>query len=488
MAKRPNILWLCTDQQRSDTIHALGNPYIDTPNLDKLCSQGVAFTRAYCQNPICTPSRASFLTGRYPSAVNANINGACNLPEHCTLISRRLADAGYECGLIGKLHITSAWDDYEDRMDDGYSYFCYNLGSGHHLRSDHNPYKDWLAEKGVDWQDIFTSTEKHDYHWYREDAPIELRQTAWLAEKAIDFMKARKDSDQPWMLSVNCYDPHPPYDAPLELVNKYLDRDLPDPIYTEADLQLDKDLKGFFFQSKARPVDDKLRRNKASYYGMIEIVDRHFGRILDALDELGLREDTLVIFTSDHGEMLGDHGLTHKGCRFYEGLVHVPLILSMPGRIRQNVRYDGLAELTDIVPTIAELCGIQAEDAHGRSLLPVLEGGQPFTPRKFVRSEYYDTLEIDWGYDALREPGEVSGDDSNVDCSYATMYYDGKYKLCVYHGSHFGELYDLENDPREQNNLWDREDMQAVKMSLLLDSYEISTKYTRPGQSRRGRY
>ena len=90
MDKRPNILWLCTDQQRWDTIHALGNSFIDTPNLDRLCRQGVAFTNTYCQNPICTPSRASFLTGRYPSSINANINGACNLPEHCTLITKSL--------------------------------------------------------------------------------------------------------------------------------------------------------------------------------------------------------------------------------------------------------------------------------------------------------------------------------------------------------------------------------------------------------------
>ena len=488
MGKRPNILWLCTDQQRSDTIHALGNPYIDTPNLDKLCSQGVAFTRAYCQNPICTPSRASFLSDRYPSSINANMNGACNLPEHCTLIPKRLADAGYYCGLVGKLHITSAWDDYEERMDDGYSYFCYNLASGHHLRSDHNPYKDWLTEKGVDWQTLFTTDEKHDYHWYREDAPIELRQTAWLAEKAIAFMKEHKDSEQPWMLSVNCYDPHPPYDAPLELVNKYLERDLPDPIYSEADLELDKKLKRFFFQSSAQPMSDKLRRNKASYYGMIEIVDKHFGQILDALDALGLRENTLVIFTSDHGEMLGDHGLTHKGCRFYEGLVHVPLIFSMPGTIRENVRCDGITELTDIAPTIAEMCGVEMKDGHGRSLVPILKDGEALKPRRFVRSEYYDTLEIDWCYDGLRENGDVSGEDSHVDCAYATMYFDGKYKLCVYHGTHFGELYDLENDPTEQNNLWDSPEHQQIKMSMLLDSYEASTKYSRPGQSRRGRY
>lgn len=488
MAKRPNILWLCSDQQRSDTIHALGNPYIDTPNLDRLCREGVAFTRAYCQNPICTPSRASFLSGRYPSSINANINGASNLPEHCTLIPKRLSDAGYDCGLVGKLHVTAAWDDYEDRMDDGYSYYNYNLGSGHFLRSDHNPYKDWLEKKGVDWQDIFTTDEKHDYHWYREDAPVDLRQTAWLAEEAINFMKAHKDSEQPWLLSVNCYDPHPPYDAPLELVNKYMTRNLPDPIFDEADLQMDKDLKEFFFQSKARPVDDNLRRNKASYYGMVEIVDRHYGWILDALDELGLRENTLVIYNSDHGEMLGDHGLTHKGCRFYEGIIHIPLIMSMPGRIQQGVTYDGLAELTDIVPTIGELCGIEINDSHGRSLLPLLEGGRNFKPRKYVRAEFYDTLEIDWCYDGLRAPGEVSEEDSHVDCSYATMYYDGKHKLNVYHGTHYGQLYDMENDPMEQNNLWDKPEYQELKMSLILDSFDVSTKYSRPGQIRRGRF
>lgn len=487
MAKRPNILWLTSDQQRWDTIHALGNPYIDTPNLDKLCAQGVAFTRAYCQNPICTPSRASFLSGRYPSAINANINGAVNTPEHCTLVPRHLSDVGYYCGLLGKLHIASAWDNYEPRMDDGYTYYCNHLASGHHLRYDDNPYKDWLRDKGVNWEDIFTTSPKNDYHWYREDAPEELRQSAWLAERAIDFIRERKDSDQPWMLSVNCYDPHPPYDAPLELVNKYLDRQLPDPNFTGEDLQRDKTLKKFFFQSSAQLVGDDLRRKKASYYGMIELVDKHYGRIIDALDEMGLRENTLIIYNSDHGEMLGDHGLTHKGCRFYEGLIRVPLIMSMPGTVAQGVQYDGITELTDIAPTIAEICGYEMTGAHGRSLAPVL-AGKPIKPRKFVRAEYYDTLEIDWEYDGLREAGEVCGEDADVACAYATMYYDGKYKLNVFHGSYYGELFDLDNDPLEQDNLWEKPEYQDIKMRLLLDSFDASTKYSRPGQSRRGRY
>ena len=452
MDKRPNILWLCTDQQRWDTIHALGNPYIDTPNLDKLCSQGVAFTNAYCQNPICTPSRASFLTGRYPSSINANINGACNLPEHCTLISKRLADAGYECGLIGKLHITSAWDDYEERMDDGYSYFCYNLASGHHLRSPKNPYVKWLAEKGVDWQDIFTTDEKHDYHWYREDAPVELRQTAWLAEKAIDFMKERKDSDKPWLLSVNCYDPHPPYDAPLHLVNKYLDRKLPDPIYSDGDLELNDKLKDFFFQSAAHPVDDKARRNKASYYGMIELIDKHYGRIIDALDELGIREDTLIIYNSDHGEMLGDHGIYLKGPYFYEGMSHVPLIISWKNHFMKGVRLNALAELTDLVPTIEEICIGEIEPGvQGRSLADVLTGDKnPEEHRDSIYCEYYEAM-----------PWHTQPQ------AYGTMVYDGRYKLSRFHTSKEGELYDLKEDPDEFRNLWDDPDYREVKVRML---------------------
>ncbi len=487
MKKRPNILWLTTDQQRFDTIHALGNDYIDTPNLDKLCREGVAFKNNYCQNPICTPSRASFLSGRYPSAVNANINGAENLPEHCTLITKRLADAGYHCGLFGKLHVTSAWDDREDRMEDGYTDFHLNLGSGHHLWSDHNPYVDWLKEQGADWHDIFTSDEKHDYSWYREDAPVDLRQTAWLRDRAIAFMKAHRDDEKPWLLSINCYDPHPPYDAPKALVDKYLARDLPDPIFNENDVALDKKLSNFFFQSSAKPVTDVTRRQKASYYAMVEVVDRHYGQIIQALDALGLREDTVVIFQSDHGEMLGDHGLTHKGCRFYEGLVHVPLIISQPGCIAQGKIYEGLTEQTDIAPTIAELCGVEMPDTHGRSLLPILEGRE-YAPRTFVRTEYYDTLEEDPTYDGLRSEGEVTFDDSKGKGSYASMYFDGQYKLNVYHGIDFGELYDLKRDPEEHNNLWEDPDYTQIKIKLLMDSFNVSVRYSRPGQSRRGRY
>jgi len=487
MNKRPNILWLTSDQQRWDTIHASGNDYIDTPNLDKLCKEGVLFTQAYCQSPICTPSRASFLSGRYPSAVNANINGGANLPEHCQLVSKKLADSGYLCGLIGKLHITSAWDDHEDRMDDGFSYFCYNLGPGHDLEGQSSQYAKWLREeKNMDWRSLFTNDGKHSYYWYKEDAPVELRQTAWCAEKAIDFI-SKQDKDKPWMLCVNCYDPHPPFDAPASNVQKYLARGLPDPIFSEHDIEEWERLNRFFHQSTAKPTDDGVRRQRASYYGMCELVDMHFGRIIEALDHLGLRDDTIIIFNSDHGEMLGDHGLTHKGCRFYEGLVHVPLIISCPSRFASGVRYDGITELTDLSPTIAQLCGIEMESSCGHSLLDALQR-RVVSHRSFVRTEYYHVLDESLKFGSSNEGSDENPAVDTSHASYAEMYYDGRFKLCVYHGSEYGQLFDMKEDPSEKRNLWDDPDHAGVKMQLLLKSYEVAARCSRPGQQRRGRY
>lgn len=473
MKKRPNILWLCADQQRYDTIHALGNDHIDTPYLDRLCREGVAFTNAYCQNPVCTPSRASFLTGKYPSAINANILGGANNPEHCTLITKALADSGYCCGNIGKLHISAAWEGFENRCDDGYSVFIYSLSPGHDLESGCNEYKTWLEEKGVDWHDLMVGDGKRNYYWYREDAPEELRQTAWCAEKAIEFIKEH-DGETPWLLTVNCFDPHPPYDAPAHLVEKYLARNIPDPIFNDSDYALGEQLKTIYHQSKGvNAPNDQVRRERASYYGMCELVDAHFGRMIDALDEMGIREDTVIIFTSDHGEMLGDHGLTHKGCRFYEGAVHVPLLFSCPGRFASGKRVEGITELTDIAPTIAELCGIEFPDTHGNSLVKALsEDGGEGIEREYVRCEYYQSCR----------------GGKNPTQSYATMLRDRRYKIVVYHGVEAGELYDMIEDPCEEHNLWDLPEYAELRFKLLKKSFDVAAVVQRPGQVRNGRY
>ncbi|MCG8306639.1 MAG: sulfatase-like hydrolase/transferase, partial [Cytophagales bacterium] len=161
---KPNILWITTDQQRYNTIHSLGNDIIRTPNLDKLCDQGVAFTRAYCQSPICTPSRASFMTGLYPSQVHQNRNGNEYFPEskRVQLISKRLADAGYDCALSGKLHIASAWEGKEQRTNDGFRKFWLSHSPGQGAEAGTNAYIEWLKGKGVDPADIFQKKKKKE--------------------------------------------------------------------------------------------------------------------------------------------------------------------------------------------------------------------------------------------------------------------------------------------------------------------------------------
>lgn len=475
----PNILWICTDQQRFDTIGALGNPYVSTPNIDRLVAEGVAFTHAYCQSPICTPSRASFLTGTYASAVHVNGNGLDTFPDTPELITKQLADLGYDCGLIGKLHLTSAYKRIEKRVDDGYRYWQYSHAPRDDWPQGHD-YADWVREQGYVLGELTESL---------TGVPAELHQTTWCAEKTIEFIKQGSASNGetsqrgPWLASVNIYDPHPPFNPPQAYREQFNPADMPGPIFRESDLDQQEKLSAIDFQSVAHHPDEldikspivalsptnqawqntaaagerDAKTLQAAYYAMIKLIDDQLGRILDALDETGQRENTVIIFMSDHGETLGDHGLIQKGCRFYEGLVRVPLIWSWPGHIQAGVQSDALVELTDIAPTLLEIAGQPIpRQMTGRSLLPILTGEKaPDGHRDFVRCEYYD---------ALDQP----------DGSMATMYRDAQYKLVLYHGHNLGELYDLEADPNEFDNLWDQSDMQEIKLQLMQRSFDAS--------------
>jgi len=476
MSERPNILWICTDQQRYDTIHALGNAQIRTPNLDRLAAEGVAFTRAYCQAPICTPSRASFLTGRYPSTIHVNRNGNAYFPAEVELITRRLAGLGYDCGLAGKLHLSAAHGRVEVRPDDGYRVFQWS----HHPHpeafwpTEQHAYQRWLRELGIDWEAAYNADQVPGWSeraYSRAGIAAKYHQTTWCADEAIAFMREAREG--PWLMSVNPFDPHPPFDPPAEYLARMDVTRMPLPLFQPEELESQLDFRGIDFQTET-PIDPSTydaQRMVATYYAQIELIDDQVGRMLDALEASGQREETIVLFTSDHGEMLGDHGLLWKGCRFYEALVHVPLIVSWPGHLQAGLRSDALVELTDIVPTLLEALSLPGPaNVQGRSLLPILSGqAQADVHRDFVRCEYHDALD-------------------RPHASHANMILNGQYKLAVYHGQKVGELYDLLEDPHEFANLWDDAGTQECKYALMKLLFDTVMCATDEGQPRVGRF
>ncbi len=456
---RPNILWICTDQQRWDTIQALGNEHIRTPNIDRLVASGVAFENAYCQSPICTPSRAGFLTGMYPSSVHGCMNGNDAWDGVAPLVTKTLANAGYDCGLAGKFHLSGAQDRIEPRVDDGYRVFHWS----HHPHDDWpegHAYIEWLRAKGKDYNSIY---KKLGY------IPSEFHQTTWCADRAIEFMTEKRPG--PWLFSLNCFDPHSPFDPPQEWLDHYRERDMPGPLFRESDLDAQERLKHINFQRTARrPEDLNAKRYQAKYYAMIELIDHNVGRMLDALESSGQLANTVVIFTSDHGETLGDHGLLLKGCRFYESLVHVPLVISWPRQFQAGLRSRALVELTDLAPTLLELAGLSVPNSmQGKALTSILRGqSTPDRHREFVRSEYYRAL-------------------AGIQ-SYGTMVRSERFKQVVYHGHGLGELFDLEADPGEFENLWDDPRMTRVRHDHMVMNFDALAMASDVGRPRISRY
>jgi arylsulfatase A-like enzyme len=283
----------------------------------------------------------------------------------------------------------------------------------------------------------------------------------------VTFIEANEGGRHPWLFSVNFYDPHHPFDPPLEYLETYLDclREIPLPSYVPGELdgkpvyQLIDHRKAYGGKASypyGKMGDDDHRLVIASYWAMCNLIDDQVGRMIDALERTGQIDNTLVVFMSDHGEMLGDHGIYLKGPYFYEPAIHVPLIVAGPNvSVPQAKRVEALTELTDVAATFLEAAGVKPYPGmQGRSFWPLLTGREappdPRGPRTDVYCEYYNAMP--WHRDPT---------------PHATMVRTDRHKLVAFHGEALGELYDLEADPSETTNLWTSAPHAPFKMELL---------------------
>lgn len=480
--KRPNILFICTDQQRYDALGCYGNPYIQTPTIDRLAEEGVLFEQCYVQNPVCAPSRATLVTGQYPHLHGLWGNGVA-LPGHAQLFSRRLADSGYSCGMIGKMHLAACFGGRtEERLDDGYT--TYNWAHDPTHKSPENDYHRWMKEC---FPDIFENAfakgtrERHEAAAF-DTIPTKAHYSRWASERAIEFLEQDRQDDDPFFLWVNFFDPHHPFVAPQEYLDRYNPDTVPDPVGFEGELAskppIQQQASDGSYAGHARGFTSypprEIKEIIAAYYAMVTLIDDEVRRILDRLEALGLDDDTIVIFTSDHGEMLGDHQLLLKGPMLYDCAVRVPLIMRWPGHLPTGERKSELVQWIDLTSTFIDLAGLDPmPTAQGTSLLP-LARGEESDIRGWALCEYLDSGHP---YDPP---------------VYMTMLRTGDHKLIVQHGppattrERTGELYNMAADPSEVNNLWDNPASADIQIELertLLDVLVATMNLSQPRQA-----
>lgn len=457
MTKRRNILLLITDQQRFDALGCYGNPDIKTPNLDRLAARGTLFETCYVQNPICSPSRASLTTGLYVRNHGLWANGVA-LPPGQNLLPKALADAGYDCGMAGKQHLAACANGDEPRLDDGYRVYKWSHDPIH--RSPHNAYHEWLRRTHPE---IYRSAILERPSGSAEAGnvakgatplnvvPPEAHYSHWIAEEAIDFVEDQtRPAGTPFYFMANFFDPHHPLGAPEPFRKLYDAAALPPPSGSVHELDgkpvVQLEYHHASYGGHAPGFADytvgELREAKASYYAMVSMIDAEVGRILDALERRGTLAETLVIFTSDHGEMLGDHAIMLKGPMLYEPVVRVPLILHQPGTVPAGRRVARVVQMIDLTQTILSAAGVpDAFATQGADLMTL--ANDPAAPWR------------DWALCEYRDSGH--GADPPV---HTTMLRHRDMKLVIWHGppaanrARDGELYDLATDPGEHVNLY----------------------------------
>jgi len=468
-----NVLLFYTDQQRCDSLGCYGNPVIDTPNVDLLAAQGLRFDRAYVQNPVCMPSRVSLLTGLHPRDHGVWTNGVpfCLGAE---TLPAFLGEHGYATAAVGKLHLNPFgeapepyvresrpwWAEHPEMKDWHGPYLGFQeveLVTGHvsYASGHYRHYLEQVFPQGIELLRKESALPPHTdaASTWKNAIPAEHHYNRWIADKTKGML--RKLRDRPFFIQCSFPDPHFPFSAPQPYCDLYSPADVLSPIPAEDASRRDEPPHFELFRElyAKGQTERHFREMAAQTYGMVRFVDECVGEVMEELGRLGLRDDTLVIFTSDHGELLGDHGLIYKGPYLFQPLVRTPFILSCPSRFAGGRACSSLAGQVDLFPTVAEFLGV-APPAYlpGRSLAPVLAGDSS-SVRDAVLTEFhcsYPQLGLPFNLKAL---------------------HTDRWKYVHYANHPTGELYDLHNDPDERRNLFNdpqhRQTRQDLQTRLL---------------------
>ena len=482
----PNILLITSDQQHYDTL-GCANPRIRTPALDRLAGEGTRFARAYCPNPTCTPTRASIITGMYPSQHGAWSLGT-KLFEDVPTVGAQLGRAGYATGLIGKAHFqplrslpgmesiecqpTMRDLDFWRGFHGPWYGFEWLETARNHVCESHagQHYAIWMEERGLkNWREYFDDWPHNDEKIRRRHAqrcwalPERFHYNYWTSEKTIAHLERAIGQGRPFFTWASFMDPHPPVMVPEPWFSMYRPEDMipgrvspgehdRNPRHFRLTQERRPDFSGYRedqgihgFHSHLRDPEE-LKKDIATYYAMVTFMDQEIGRILQALDRLGASENTLVVFTSDHGHFLGEHGLVAKGPFHYEELIRVPFLVRWPGRVPAGAVSRKLQSLVDLAPTFLAAAGCEIPGVMtGVNQLDCWSGGPTARAWSITENRHTRTK------------------------MHMRTYINPRYKITVYRQGDDGELFDLETDPGEVRNLWHDPAAKDLKLRMLYE-------------------
>jgi len=442
---RPNVVWLMADQLRADVFGFLKKYNIQTPNIDRLANESIVFENSFCAEPVCCPARATLMTGHYPSKHGVLHNVGYPMRAEEMVLPKILSKNGYRTGLVGKSHdgrnAGEMWESFE-YVEDAFgatmpSKVCFNLKNFPSIKM--------ISPKdGQDCNRVLYGT---------YPAGPEISKSHLLSTRFMNLLYWHSQ-DRPFFFSLSLDDPHPPVVPPPPYDSMYAASDIIPEFFDDSGRSLAgkpatvKDWHRFYECDHISPND--YRKHAAHYLGLVSYVDTEIGRILDYLDETGLAQNTIVILNSDHGHMIGEHGLVHKGPFCYDGVIKIPTIIRWPGKIKPGLRNDAIVEGVDFLPTVLDMLGVRnSEEVHGRSLRPLWENPNiPWKEHAFIQWDDY------------------------IFCIRGKIW-----KLTWYESDKTGEMYNIQTDPFEKTNLFAESQYQVERDELLNRLNEWRQKY-----------